>query len=169
MLAMSIAAANVAPDFSWRDKIVAEDLRRLEQPCVVFEHEGVDSDGERFYCYTVGGILDGKPLGGLQGGVTVGGDVIVVSASSRGEADFMAGLGLQDTIAALNAEEAAYIEAHAAKARLDSVGPIRRIDLATATAADRNEDFVRDAQAVERLRGDDIVLTVGGVEDAPPS
>lgn len=166
-MACMIQAADTAPNFLLRQKIAAEDLRRLQDPCVIFEHEWADSDGAMCYAYTVGGWLDGKPLGDMRGGVTVGGDVIIVHADSRAEADFIASDGLQSSIAALDGEEAAYIEAHAALARLASVGPVQRIDLATASPAETSDQFVADANAVRKLRGDDIVLTVGGVDGEP--
>ena len=159
---MSIAAANTAPAFWLRQKLAADDLRRLVEPCVIFEHEWFDSDGEHCWAYTVGGVLDGLPVGDHQGGCTVGGEVIIVHADDRGAADAIASLGLMDTINALDGETAAVIEAAAARARLDAVGPVRRLDLATASPADTSDEFVADAAAIRKLRGDDILLTVGG-------
>lgn len=164
MCGMSIAAANTAPAFHLRQKLGAQDLRRLIDPCVIFEHAWLDSDGEQCWAYTVGGILDGQPVGDHQGGCTVGGEVIIVHADERGEADAIASLGLMDTISALDGEEAAHLDALAAKARLESVGAVRRMDLATAAPADKSDQFEADAAAVRALRGDDILLTVGGVE-----
>lgn len=157
-----IAASNVAPDFSFRRRLVADDLRRLQEPAVIFEHEGVDADGERFFCYTVAGWLDGANVATIQGGCTVGGDVIVIAANSRADADLMAGLGLQDTIDSLHREEALYQEAHAAQARLDTIGALERMRLAQAAPADKSDAFVADADKLRVLAGDDIVLTVGG-------
>jgi hypothetical protein len=165
---MSIAAADTAPAFHLRRKLAAEDLRHLADPCVIFEHEWFDSDGERCFAYTVGGMLDGQPLGDFRGGCTVGGEVIIVHADDRGAADAMASLGLMDTINALDSAEAAHLDALAAKARLEAVGPVRRMELATAKPADTSDQFVADAAAIRPLRGDDIVLTVGGA-DAPPA
>lgn len=162
-----IEAANVHPDYLKRPSITAEDLRRVQEPCVIFEHEWRDDDGERCFAYTVGGWLDGKMLGGMQGGVTVGGEVIVVHADSRQEADAIASVGLIDSVSALDGEEAAYVEAHAALARLQAAGPAVRIDKATAAPCDKSDEFERDAALIRPLRGDDIVLTVGGVEGAP--
>lgn len=164
---MSIAAANVAPAFELRQRLTAQDLRRLAEPCVIFEHAWDDSDGEHCWAYTVGGLLDGMAVGDMRGGATVGGEVIIVHADDRGAADAIASLGLMDTIAALDNEGAAYVEAEAAKARLAAVGPVRRLDLATAAPADMSDQFVADAAAVRKLRGDDIVLTVGGQEKPP--
>jgi hypothetical protein len=159
-----IEAANVHPDYSTRQRIDAADLPRISDACVVFEHAWRDSDNEPCYAYTVGGWLDGRPLGGMQGGATVGGEVIVVHAVDRGAADQLAGLGLQDTIAAAQQEGAAYIKAQAALARLAAVNPVRRIELATADAANLSTEFVNDTRAIRPLRGDDIVLSTGGVQ-----
>lgn len=156
---MNIAAANVAPDFSHRQRLVADDLMRLAEPCVLFEHKGVDSDGFDFYLYTVAGYLDGQRL---LDGCTVGGEVIVIHAHDREEADFIASRGLEDTINALHAEAAAYIDAHAALARLSTVGAKDRIELATKPDADKSDAFVRDQALIRPLIGDDIVLTTGG-------
>jgi hypothetical protein len=159
---MSIAADTVAPAFHLRRSIAAADLKRLQEPAVIFEGERSDSDGEHFFTYTVAGWLDGQNIATIQGGATVGGDVIVIHAPDRDNADLMAGMGLQDTIDSLNREEEAHIDALAAKARLESVNPIRRLDLATAT--EKNPEFVSDSEAIRKLRGDDIVLAAGGVE-----
>jgi predicted flavoprotein YhiN len=72
----------------------------------------------------------------------------------------MAGLGLQDTIDALNREDEQILDALAAKARLASVNPVRRLELAT--AEEKNPDFVADSEAIRKLRGDNIVLAAGG-------
>lgn len=158
---MTIAAANVAPSFHLRRRLVAEDLRRLDEPCVVFEYRSLDSDGQPFYVYTVGGLLDGQKIGDFQGGCTVAGEVIVIHAKSRDDADAMAALGLGDTINALDEEEALYIEAHAAQARLASVGPIERIDQATKPLSDMSDRFVSDVEKIRPLVGDDVILTTG--------
>ncbi len=157
-----------APNFLLWPRIQADDLRRVQDPCVILEHEWTDSDGERCYAFTVGGWLDGRPLGnGAGSGVTLGGDVAIVHADTRDEAKAIASFGLLDTIAALTGEEKAYQEAQAALARLQSVSAQRRIDLAAAPAADKSDEFEADAEAIRKLRGDDIVLTVGGVEGGP--
>jgi hypothetical protein len=157
---MTIAAANTVPAFHLRRSITAQDLRRLQEPAVIFEGERTDSDGATFFTYTVAGWLDGQNIATMQGGATVGGDVIVINADTRDNADLMAGMGLQDTIDALNREEEATLDALAAQARLASVSPIRRLDLATAETP--NADFVADTAAIRRLRGDDILLSAGG-------
>ena len=162
-----LQAHTTRPSFGGRQSIAADDLRQISDPCVIFEADWLDDNGERVYAYTVGGWLNGQPLGGLGGGVTVGGEVMLVHGRTRGDADALASMGLQDTIDALNAEQGAYIDAQAALARLATVGAIDRMDMATANPADTSEQFVHDTQAIRRLRGDDIVLTTGGVEDAP--
>lgn len=156
---MSISAANVAPNFLLRRKIHAQDLRRLVDPAVIFEHHGIDDDGEHFYVYTVAGWLDGFNIATQQGGATIGGDVIVVNADSRENADLMAGLGLEDTINALNNEDAMILEAMVAKARLDTVGALDRMDLATRD--DKPDAFIEDMDKIALLRSDDIILAQG--------
>lgn len=156
-----ISAANVAPSFHHRQRLVAEDLRRLSDPCVIFEHAGSDSDNEPFYVYTVGGWLDGQKLGDFQGGATVAGEVIVIHAKNRDDADAMAADGLGQTINALDDEERLYQEAHAAQARLASVGPIERIDQALKPTSDLSDRFIDDVNKIRPLIGDDIVLTTG--------
>lgn len=163
-----IEAANVHPDFLKFPKITADDLRRVQEPCVIFQHHWLDDEREKCWAYTVGGWLDGAMLGGMQGGVTIGGDVMIVHAETRGEADSLAAMGLQDTLSALNAEEGSYIDAQAALARLSEVSPVRRMELATAALADKSDEFHEDTAAIRKLRGDDIVLTTGGVEEGPP-
>lgn len=155
-----IAAANVFPSFHDRLQLVADDLRRLQDPCVILEHAWRDSDGEKCWAYTVGGWLDGHRL---ADGCTVKGELMVVHASNRPEADYLAGLGLQDTIEALHREEELYIGARAAQYRLASIGAVDRIDLATRPASDQSEAFVEDVAKLRPLVGDDLVLTVGGV------
>ena len=81
-----------------------DDLLRLEDPCVIFEGEQTDSDGVVSYVYTVGGLMDGRPVGEADHatrtvkGCTVAGDCIIVQAASRDEADAMAADGLEFTI-----------------------------------------------------------------------
>lgn len=157
---MSIAAANVLPAFHTRRSIAAQDLQRLQEPAVIFEGERRDSDGELHFLYTVAGWLDGQNIASMQGGCLVGGEVIVIHAASRDEADVIAGLGLQDTIDALHREDEAIEDAMAAQARLASVNAVRRLELAT--AKDKNPEFVADSEAIRKLRGDDIVLAAGG-------
>lgn len=164
MLGMSIAAANVRPllpNFLLRQRLVAEDLRRLQEPCVIFEGEHTDEDGAVAYLYTVGGWLDGARL---TEGCTVGGEVILIHAHDRAEADEIARFGLHDTILALDGEEAQYQEANAALARLSSVSPIERIDQATKPDSDRSDRFAADVAAVRPLIGDDVILGAGRVQ-----
>lgn len=156
-----IEAAATFPAFHLRQKLVADDLRRLQEPCVLFEHAWRDSDGAKCWAYTVAGWLDGHRL---ADGCTVAGEVIIVHARDRKEADYLAGLGLQDTIDALNREEELYVEARAAQYRLASVGAADRISLATKPDADKSDAFVEDVDKIRPLIGDDIVLTVGGVK-----
>lgn len=171
-MAGMISTANVIPkppDLSWRHRLVAEDLRRIQEPGVMFEHLGVDSDGVEFYVYTVVGWLDGRKLGmggngNEPGGCTVGGDAIVVKAPTRDEADALACLGLHDTILALDAEEKQYQEAAAALARLSTVSPIERLEQATKPNSDKSDAFVNDVDAIRPLIGDDIVMAAGRVQ-----
>ena len=165
MLGMTIQAAHTRPTFGHRPSITAEQLRHVQDPCVIHEGDFLDDDGVRVHCYTVGGVLDGQPLGGILGGVTIGGEVILIAdAPSREAADWMASSGLQDTIDGLHHEEGEYQEAHAALARLAAVSPVTRIEKATASAADMSDAFVEDTAAIRKLRGDDIALAGGGVE-----
>lgn len=162
-MAPMIYAADVTPDFSTRPRLTAEHLRHLAEPCVLYEYDRLDSDGNRHFVYTVGGYLQGIRL---ADGATVGGDVIVIHADDRAEADAMAVQGLADTINALDAEEDQYQEAHAALARLASVSPTERIDQALKPASDKSDAFVEDVKAVRPLIGDDIVMTTA-TNDTP--
>jgi hypothetical protein len=155
----------IRPDFTSRPSIPAADLRHVADPCVIFECLWLDDDAEKCWSYTVGGFLNGAPLGGIGGGVVIGGEAIIVHAETREEADAIAAAGLETTLEALASEEAAYIEANAALARLASVAPTRRVDLATAAPADKSDEFEADTAAIRKLRGDDITLTVGN--DSP--
>jgi hypothetical protein len=167
MLGMHIDAANVRPSFAGRASITPDELRHVDSPCVIFEGLWLDDDGEKCWAYTVGGLYEGKPLGGITGGVLVGEQAIIVHAETRELADAIASDGLLTTLSALDEEEHDYIEANAALARLSAVGPVRRLDLATAAPADKSDEFEEDTAAIRKLRGDDVVLTVGGVEDTP--
>jgi hypothetical protein len=161
---MSIAAANVAPSFIFRRSIDADDLKRLQEPAVIFEHHGIDDDGASFFVYTVAGWIDGENIATQQGGATVGGDVIVIHADDRPSADLMAGLGLEDTINALHRETDQMVDAAVALERLRQVGPIERINQAIKPAGDMSDAFVHDTAKARRLVGDDIVLAAGRVE-----
>ncbi len=163
---MSIAADSVVPTFHHRRALVADDLRRLDDPCVLFEYEGRDSDGARFFVYTVAGVLDGQRL---PDGCTVHGEVILIREDRREAADAMAALGLMDTISALHEEHERYLEAQVALVRLRSVGDLERLQQALKPASERSDAFVEDIAKVRPLAGDDLVLTVGQVAAEPPN
>lgn len=82
----------------YRESIDLADLLRVEDLCAVFEGSRLDSDGVRYWCYTVGGRLDGRVIGGREGGCLVGGEAIIVHAADRREADAVAGDGLAVTV-----------------------------------------------------------------------
>jgi hypothetical protein len=84
-----------------RQDLTTAELARIEEPCVVFERYALDSDKVMHWIYTVGGFLDGKRVGSAKGGALVGGQAIIVHASTRQDADMMAGLGLETTIESL--------------------------------------------------------------------
>lgn len=156
-----IAAANVAPNFLLRRSIHADDLKRIQEPAVIYEYDALDADDERYFVYTVAGWLDGVNVANMLGGATVGGDVITVVADSRASADMMAGMGLEDTINALHSEETQMIDALAAQARLQTVGAIDRMDLAIAKDADKSDQFEEDSAKIRILVGDDLILAAG--------
>lgn len=158
---MSIAASNVAPNFSIRRQITAADLQRLQEPAVIYEHAFTDSDGELTFAYTVAGWLDGVNIATEQGGCTVGGDVILIHARNREEADMLASMGLGDTINSLDTEDKQIDESKRALTRMRAVGAVERIN--QATRPDKNEQFIADADAITRLRGDDVILSAGKV------
>lgn len=85
-------------DFSGHPSLTLQQLAQVDEPCVIFEGTKRDSDGVLAYLYTVGGFLDGQAL---WPGHTVGGDIILVHANSREQADELAGSGLEDTISNL--------------------------------------------------------------------
>lgn len=87
-------------DQQYHEDITLDELLMLDDPCVVFQRSGTDSDGVGYFCYTVGGFLHGRRIGGPEGGALVGGDTIIVNATRRGDADDMAYHGLMQTIAA---------------------------------------------------------------------
>lgn len=152
------------PAFHLRRSIQAEDLLRLEEPAVIFEGTHTDSDGQVAYLYTVAGWLDGQNIATIQGGATLHGEVILIHADSRAEADAIAGYGLEDTINAMKAEKARHLDALAAQARLATVGKIDRMDLALKPLAERSDRFAEDMAKIRPLIGDDIVLAAGRVE-----
>lgn len=85
------------------------DLIRADSVAVICEGEFRDSDGQRFYVYTVAGELDGNRLEWIDHnrkvlmGATVGGDAMIIHAKDRKEADWIAGNGLQESIDAMRA------------------------------------------------------------------
>lgn len=156
---MSISAANIAPNFLIRLSITAEELQELQEPAVIFEYAGSDSDGEPYFVYTVAGWLHGQNIATEQGGCTVGGQVIIINARNREDADAMAADGLGITCNGLDEEDRQAEEAQAALSRLRAVGAVERIR--QAARGDKNERFVADAHAIQKLRGDDVVLAAG--------
>jgi hypothetical protein len=92
----------------------------------------------------------------------VGGDTILVHADSPDQAKQIACDGLMTTLQAMDEEQKRHKQAHAALARLASVGPVERIDQAIKPASDQSDAFVEDVAAVRPLRGDDIALATGG-------
>lgn len=157
-----IEAANIVPNLAVRRSLTIEELKRLQEPAAIFEYEGRDSDGVPFYAYTVAGWLDGANVATIQGGCTVGGDAMVIHADSRAHADWLAADGLGTTLTALDGEDAAYIDAQAALARLATVGSVERLNLAIKPNADKSNAFVDDVNAIRPLIGDDIILAAGG-------
>jgi len=153
-----------AREINSRRSLAIEDLLRLDEPAVIFETSGLDSDGVPFWVYTVAGWLDGENVATIKGGCTIGGQAILVNARSRAEADFLAGSGLEDSINALRVEETKYLDALAALARLDSVGAAERLEQSIKRGADRSDAFVADTEAIRCLRGDDVLLSAGGGE-----
>jgi len=158
---MSISAANVVPNLTLRRSITADELKRLEEPAVIREYHGFDSDGESYFVFTIAGFLDGQNIATMLGGCTVGGDAIVIHAETQVTADYMATLGLEDTINALNTEDEKIIDALAAQARLKTVGAVERLTLATKPDSEKSDQFEADTAKLVTLRGDDIVLASG--------
>jgi len=159
---MSIAAQTVAPNFGHRRSLTASELKDLQEPCVIFEHEGWDGELQAYWVYTIGGWLHGEPL---AMGCTTAGDVIIISGvDSREHADAVASLGLQDTIEMLHREAEAYREAQGALDRLASISKLDRLEAATKPNADKSDAFVNDVNAIRPLIGDDIVLAAGAVK-----
>lgn len=156
-----IAAANVVPNFTLRRSIHASDLKHLQEPAVIREHHGFDSDGESYFVYTVGGWLNGENIAGMLGGATIGGDVIVIHANDQATADAMAGMGLDDTINALHNEDGLILDALAAQARLKTIGAVDRLTMATKPNSEKSDQFVEDTDKLRVLVGDDLVLAAG--------
>lgn len=156
-----MSTANIAPVFHNRRQLVADDLLRLQDPAVIFEHKGFDSDGVDYYLYTVAGWLNGANVATIHGGCTIGGEVILIHAKDREEADLIAGMGLEDTINALRAEAAQYAAAQGALVRLAVAGPRERMTQALKSDSDKSDAFINDTNAVRPLIGDDVVLAAG--------
>jgi len=91
-------------NFGARRSISMEDAVRIEDPCVLYEGEKTDEEGQRVFIYTVGGWLDGRNIANQAGGCTVSGDVIIISAKDRREADVLAAEGFGDTIDMIRSE-----------------------------------------------------------------
>jgi hypothetical protein len=157
-----IEAANVRVDLAGRRSITSDELKRLQEPACIFEYSATDEDGAPHYVYTVAGWLEGRNIATAQGGCLVGGEAMVIHATSREHADFLACDGLGTTINALHSEDERYLDAQAALARLSTVSAVERMNLATKPDADKSDAFVNDADAIRPLIGDDIILTTGG-------
>lgn len=99
-------------NFGARRSISMGDAVRIEDPCVLYEGEKTDAEGQRVFIYTVGGWLDGRNITTQAGGCTIGGDVIVISAKDRREADVLASEGFGDTIDMIRAEQFGQTLAH---------------------------------------------------------
>jgi hypothetical protein len=158
-MAGMISAANILPNFLWRRDLVADDLKRLQEPAVIFEHEGSDADGEKFFLYTVAGWIDGVNVASMAGGATVKGEVILIHADNRAAADLIAGMGLQETIDALRGEDQLLADGYAALYRLETAGARARMQAAMKPDGEKSEDFLDDMDAIAPLRGMDIHLT----------
>lgn len=155
--------ATIVPSFANRRSIDVQDLPRVNDLCVVFEFDGIDEEGKRYYVYTVGGYLDGRPLGNQLGGVNVGQQQIFIhNATSREHADWLASDGVETTANAQARADRDHEQRLEAQARLASIGALERMRLAQAPASDKSDQFVQDADAIRPLAGDDIILTTGG-------
>jgi hypothetical protein len=103
------------PNFAYEahPDITIDQFRRLEDAVAIFECDGQDTDGHWFFCYTVGGQVDGEEVAVANHatkqamGALVEGDLIVVHAKRREEADEMAMDGIFHTQALLAGEFAA--------------------------------------------------------------
>lgn len=156
-----IAASDCVPNFALRRNIPASDLKDVQEPAVLFEHHGFDSDGESYFVYTLGGWLNGENICTMLGGATVGGDVIVIHADDRFTADAMAVMGLEDTINALHTEDERLIDALAAQERLKTVGALDRLELAMKPDSEKPDSFILDQAKLRPLVGDDLILAAG--------
>lgn len=95
------------PNFDRRRELTTDDLVRLDEPKVIYEGQHVDSDGVIAWVFTVGGVLEGRPVETPNHarreveGCTVAGDTIMVHAVDKNEAFLLAAAGLETTINAL--------------------------------------------------------------------
>lgn len=92
-------------DKELREDLSVETLPRLEDPCVVLEAVRKDTDGVKYWIFTVGGLLDGRIIGGQEGGALIGGQCIVVHGRNKPEANALAYEGLMDTIGMVRMEQ----------------------------------------------------------------
>lgn len=103
------------PQFAYEahPDITIDQLRRLEDPVPIFEGQAQDTDGHWFFYYTIGGRVDGEEVATLNHvtreamGALVEGDLIIIHAKRREEADEMAMDGIFHTQALLAGEYAA--------------------------------------------------------------
>lgn len=107
-----MATGRKIPTFAYEahPDISLDDLRRLEDAVPIYEGFGQDTDGHQFFYYTVGGWLDGQNVAVADRlrkqalGATVEGDLIIVHAKTRKEADAMAADGILYTQHELQSE-----------------------------------------------------------------
>lgn len=97
------------PNLDTRRELTLDELVRMEDPCVILEGEFFDSNNERYFLYTVAGMLDGAEVAPNDGfsilGCTIAGDAIIISGvKSKGEAHELAVHGLDTTIEAYRQE-----------------------------------------------------------------
>lgn len=108
-------------DKELREDLAVETLPQLEDPCVVLEGVRKDSDGVKYWIFTVGGILDGRVIGGQEGGALIGGQCIVVHGRNKPEANALAYEGLMDTIGMVRMEQKARIRRGVDKAANEGI------------------------------------------------
>jgi hypothetical protein len=150
-----LTAAEVAPSFHMRQRLVAEDLPRLDEPCVIFEHHGRDSDGASFFVYTIGGYLDGRPLLTAAPWAVTSSSSTPTVARTRTPWPRSACRTRSTPCAARTTGSRTPPRRWAGWDR----SPIARMEAATKPASDISDDFVRDSALIRPLIGDDIVLT----------
>lgn len=91
-------------NFECHPEVSLMDLINLSDVGVICEAERKDSDGERFFVYTVAGKLNGQTVAAVDHinkvvhGALIEGDAIIVHGRDRKEADWVALNGLVDTI-----------------------------------------------------------------------